>query len=369
MQKELCIMNKKDDFQTFIAILEKFVEKPRTDDFFQKIIDLEADDYRLHYYKSEYYRKQKALDKAITEIRISINLFEHIDSHLSSTLPYENTPFLILNGHHNNAVTGKDLYFHAGELYAEANLMEESLKAYKCFHLINRVKSHHVPILYSFRTFNEYSLPDLVNKEITLVHPSEFNDPFDTLILHWTKRFDEHCTEKQHIEPYRSSFDYYRVRSFVKDTSSTKAYKNTLMWSHYADEHKGYCVKYRFDEDFASKTGLNIRFQPIIYTKRNEKINVDDNHIDTNLGYCTKQYLWKYEKEIRLIAYMPEAQSHFSPIPMGDLCRIDAIYFGTKCNGNSIKTIKNILNNTDIKYYRMHSQPQNIFNLIAKPER
>lgn len=363
-------MKNTNDFQTFISILEEYNGKVRSSDFLEKFLPLDCADYRLHFFKSKYYLSKNNISKAVDEKFRSIALFEQVGMYMNGTLPFENAHTLVINGQMYNYevnVIGKDLYFYAGELFAEAGLMEDSLNAYKCFHEKSRVGLHPESELYSFRPFNEYSLSDLANKEITLVHPSEFNDPFDTLILHWTKRFEKHCTEKQHIKPYKSSFDYYRVRSFVKDALNIKAYQNILMWSHYANGHKGYCVKYRFDEDFDSKSDLNMRFQPVVYAKRGEKIDIDNKKIDIDLGYCTKQYLWEYENEVRLIAYMPEEQSHFSPIPMGDSCRIDAIYFGVKCNDNNIKTIKNILKDTDINFYRMDYSINDVFNLKAKP--
>lgn len=363
-------MNNTSDFQKFISILEEYDGKVWIDDFLERVSSLNCADYRLHFFKSKYYRSKNNISGAVDEMFTSITLYEQVDMHMYGLMPYENAHTLVINGQMQNYdinVLGKDLYFCAGELFAEAGLMEESLNAYKCFHDKSRVGSHPESELYSFRPFNDYSLSDLMNKEITLVHPSEFNDPFDTLILHWTKRFEKHCIEKQHIKPYKSSFDYYRVRSFVKDVSNTKAYKNILMWSHYANGHKGYCVKYIFDEDFDSKSGLNMRFQPVVYTKRGEKIDIDDKKIDIELGYCTKQYLWEYENEVRLIAYMPEAQSHFSPIPLGDSCRIDAIYFGVKCNDNNIRTIKKILKDTDISFYRMDYNINDVYNLKAIP--
>lgn len=365
-------MKNTNDFQAFISIIEEYDGIVGSDDFLEKLLPLDCADYRLHFFKSKYYRSKNDISKAVDEMLKSITLYEQIDIHMDGLSPFENAHTLVINGlidNYNVNITGSRLYFYAGELFAEAGMMEDSLKFYKCFHLANRVKSYHEPTLYSFRSFNEYSLSDLVNQEITLVHPSEFNDPFDTLVLPWTKGFDKHCKEKKHILPYISSFDYYRVRSFVKDMPTNKAYKNVLMWSHYANEHRGFCIKYRIAKDFIKKTSLSMCFRPIIYSKKSEKKNIDVRTIDTDLAFCTKQSMWKYENEVRLIAYMPESNSHFSSIPMGDLCKIEAIYFGIRFNDNSIKTIKNILNDADIKYYRMHSQPQNIFNLIAKPER
>ncbi len=364
-------MNNTSDFQAFVSILEEYDGKVWLSDFLERISSLNCPDYRLHFFKSKYYRSKNNLIKAVDEIVTSIRLYEQMDMHMFGLIPYENAHTLVINGrmdNYNVNVTGTRIYFYAGELFAEAGQLEDSLKAYKCYHLANRVKSHYEPVLYSFRPFNEYSLSNLANKEITLVHPSEFNDPFDTLVLPWTKQFNKNCKEKSHIEPYRCSFDYFRVKSFVKDTSTTKAFKSVLMWSHYANEHKGFCIKYRFEEGFTTKTPLSLVFKPIRYTKKNERINIDIKQINTDLAFCTKQSLWKYENEIRLIAYLPEMpnpNTHFNSIPMGEFCRIDSIYFGIRCSNNTINTVKNILKNTDVKYYRMVNNPNSVFDLKA----
>ena len=363
-------MKNTNDFQAFISILEEYDGKVWSDDFLEKLLPLNCADYRLHFFKSKYYRSKNNINEAVDEMFRSITLYEQVDMHMNGLLPFENAHTLVINGqidNYNVNVTGTRLYFYAGELFAEAGLMEDSLKFYKCFQMANRIKSHHEPILYSFRPFNEYSLSDLTNKEITLVHPSEFNDPFDTLVLPWTKQFDKNCKEKSHIEPYRSSFDYFRVKSFVKDTLAKKAYKNILMWSHYANEHRGFCIKYRFTDDFTKKSSLSMFFRPILYTKRGKRINIDIRTIDTDLAFCTKQSMWKYENEVRLIAYMPESNTHFSSIPMGDSCKIEAIYFGVRFNDNNIKTIKNIFKDTNINFYKMDYNIDDVFNLKAKP--
>ena len=359
-------MKRENDFHAFISILEEYDRKEWSMDFLEKLLPFNFADYRLHFFKSRYYRKTNDLSKAVDELLTSNSLYQNLSPNHG---PFENAPALLINGRLTDYyVDGARIYFYAGELFAEAGQMEDSLEFYKRYHKTKMVESQHESILYSFRPFNEFSISDLVNNEITLVHPSEFNDPFDTLVLPWTKRFEKSCKEKKHIEPYRASFDFFRVKSFVKDTSTTKAYKDVLMWSHYANEHRGFCIKYRFEQNFTKESPLTMYFRPILYTKKNERINIEKEHIDTNLAFCTKQYLWKYENEVRLIAYMPElsdSKKHFNAIPMGELCHIDSIYFGVRCSENVINTIKNILKGTKTKYYRMTSQPCDIFNLKA----
>lgn len=90
--------------------------------------------------------------------------------------------------------------------------------------------------------------------------------------------------------------------------------KNTTMWSHYADNHTGFCIKYCFDdaEDFV-KTGLF----PVKYTSRVPQLSIKQilKSIDNNQkltsnhsiaktsrkALIAKSALWNYEKEWRLI--------------------------------------------------------------------
>lgn len=82
------------------------------------------------------------------------------------------------------------------------------------------------------------------------------NDPFDSIANLWSteSNLNNICTEEQHISSYSKSFQYFRIRSFVanKVTYDTddNILKKILMWSFYANEHKGFCIKYRLAKHF-----------------------------------------------------------------------------------------------------------------------
>ena len=56
------------------------------------------------------------------------------------------------------------------------------------------------------------------------------------------------CKEQKHIKPYSKSFDYFRIRSFC--INEDKTIGNVVMWSHYAGEHTGFCIKYKLSKHF-----------------------------------------------------------------------------------------------------------------------
>ncbi len=87
-------------------------------------------------------------------------------------------------------------------------------------------------------------------------------------------------------------------------------YKNRLMWSHYADSHKGFCVEY----DYSSLTEAEMLSLPlpIIYAKGrpllpwkaaldNTLENISEATAQITLGLLTKDDEWKYENEWRIL--------------------------------------------------------------------
>ena len=226
--------------------------------------------------------------------------------------------------------------------------------------------------LYSFRRFNEYSLADLINNEITVSPSKNMNDPFDSIINLWgTKELlKKTCKEHKHIKNLSKSFDYFRIRSFCNG-NTTRALKNILMWSHYADNHRGYCIKYKLSKHFI-KQDENDSFEhmflkPIIYRK--DKVDISEmTTINTDLAFATKHRSWKYENEVRLIVYNPNKEDAFYGIPLDKDSCIEAIYFGCRCEQKTINTIKNLFSKSDTppKFYQMKLDRTDVYHLKWK---
>jgi hypothetical protein len=71
------------------------------------------------------------------------------------------------------------------------------------------------------------------------------------------------------------------------------------MWSHYADSHKGFCIKLLDDE----KERFIARAQPISYSDDYPIVNPikDDGLLRLEKTLLTKARHWEYEKEWRII--------------------------------------------------------------------
>lgn len=227
---------------------------------------------------------------------------------------------------------------------------------------------------YSFRTINLYTLQDLINGEITVSNPTTFNDPFDCLFYQY---IDKKVAGSFNNRALKKSFEKIRIRSFISEVfinpnplksrkRKIKPFKDVLMWSHYADSHKGICLKYdtRYGlPKYDAKSESN--FFEVKYFKGNKVDIINKPSINFKTGFLMKNKCWKYEGEVRLLHFDPKCDADFIHLPLGD-AKVSAIYFGLYCPPEHVDMVKKIFENTDVKFYEMKTDPTNIYNLIPE---
>ena len=225
---------------------------------------------------------------------------------------------------------------------------------------------------YSFRTVNKYLLSDLINQEITLANPSEFNDPFDPLLFKFLD-FRRKKTLQEYgydIKSQSDAYEYIKIRCFVRDIKKEEghtefAYKNNLIWAHYADSYKGICIRYRFasiikDSQLPEKEFCYWR--DVMYK---EKLMFEDKgSANTELLFATKNESWKYENEVRLIHFNVDCNTKHTQVQLSKIGgRIEAVFFGLRCPEIDKKTIKSILgNNVEYLEYKDEIVPNTVID-------
>lgn len=373
------------DFKKFERALYFYLKGTESyDSFYGEIKDLVCYDFKLFYYKAHYiYKKFGKIEEAKIYIDKSIEAISSLKNDINTVVDdnRENS-FTIYVPHSkigefldiDSDVFIGNIYTLAGEIYSILELDIKALEYYKkALYFKTFLKKDFdekdYVYLYTFRSFNVYSLSDLINSEITVSPSKNMNDPFDSIINLWgTKELLEiTCKEPKHIKNLSRSFDYFRIRSFCNG-NTTRALQNILMWSHYADEHRGYCIKYKLSKHFI-KQKENDSFEhmflkPIIYRK--DKVDISEmTTINTDLAFATKHRSWKYENEVRLIVYNPNKEDAFYGIPLDKDSCIEAIYFGCRCEPKTINTIKNLFSKTDTppKFYQMKSDSKDVYHL------
>ena len=162
----------------------------------------------------------------------------------------------------------------------------------------------------------------LESSKIKFSKPSEFNDPFDCNISIDTnntiEEIDDYIKflkhnhnltddqEKSIRQKFHNPDELYAITNrSIKETKEkfgvtcfSKNANNLLMWAHYADKHKGVCMKF----DILSDTDFFMTPFPVIYKKDYPIYNYFRNR--DGLGKFlleTKSKDWKYEREIRVM--------------------------------------------------------------------
>lgn len=270
----------------------------------------------------------------------------------------------------------------AGDIYGNIGDCVNAQKYYEMFHFLKmQLKSDfnhdmYIP-MYQFRRLTDYTLANLINREFTLSTPKVMNDIVDTLLF---TRFDtvaygENCVHRGHLPSFKDSHDDYRIASFCMDNleKNRRAICNPLMWAHYADEHRGFCVKYQIHHDDircddASKRTAS-RFFKIRYVdpyKHRLNFNVES-IITSETAFLKKSSDWEYENEVRLLQYKPFSGAIRTQYKLSEQSYIQAVYFGARCSKATIDCVRESLKNLNVAFFQMKINNSNVFQLIEEP--
>jgi len=231
-----------------------------------------------------------------------------------------------------NYVFKRDLFFEKGHVYARMGDGKKSEGAFvkhiyynsspENFVLIAGVKLRRLnessqKTLYSFRPINKYSISDLIKNELTIADPDTFNDPFDTPLFSYLEFQSSQIKENPDydIKPLIDAYKHIKVRCFVKhkERSRKQPFENQLMWSHYADSHRGICIRYKFDADITIEDEKEKIFS-ILYNVDYKLEIKPDNPKSLKFLLATKEKCWKYENEVRLVHFDPSCPDKYKSI-------------------------------------------------------
>ncbi len=300
--------------------------------------------------------------------------------------------------------------------------------------------------LYQYRPFNDKSVKSLEDNTVFLSDPSEFNDPYDSVFIlaepfyvndyiieksmednpdgfqkahglsnkqmlkikrskHPVKDFFKFVAKNQcpeckndakKLREVRKDIEQ-KIRKVTPDVDTLKGYllvscfseycNSILMWSHYAKEHTGFCVKYDF-KSIGYDSHLTRFLFPIHYSKKIFHIDdyfpdkhsqtknvlseymdgidlskiidgiqlgvLEENSLNNNMFqvFCAlnKYEGWGYEYEWRYVLYCKnEAES----APIIKVPNPTTIYLGDKADEDDKNSILKIAREKNIDVYQM----------------
>lgn len=206
-------------------------------------------------------------------------------------------------------------------------------------------------VLYRFRKIEKHLIESLVSQTLYFAKPEKLNDPFDCQIdlRGALKRAEPSATgDRKNLllsflgnptffENWQSTFDNLGVCCFSRDN------RDTSLWSHYADAHKGVCLKYEFrasyflSEEFHLTTMGNVEYLAEPVTEWLKNAPMDMTKFIEELVHVfakTKSPAWAYEKEARI--FRPPGVFNFGEQFLNQIC------FGLRTPPADIELITNL---------------------------
>ncbi|WP_347452700.1 DUF2971 domain-containing protein [Acinetobacter thermotolerans] len=240
-------------------------------------------------------------------------------------------------------------------------------------------QDHNYIYLYKHVRFSNGSLAILKDGTIRFTPPAEFNDPFDCVYGISEDHFHS-ATELRSIiqkgglpkvSPAKRILLARQVKHVQKKEMDDLSYfrklhenfgvcclnhnpLNILMWSHYAENHTGFLIEFKFSKKELQEGLELLNFLPIpvqylssipIVSKVDRK-NLESPAI-TNKVYLSKAIDWEYEKEFRILKH--EIKNPIQKFPKEKL--LCTVISGIKIEDSNKKLLKKICEEQKIPFY------------------
>ncbi|KKH45723.1 DUF2971 domain-containing protein [Methanosarcina sp. 1.H.A.2.2] len=215
-------------------------------------------------------------------------------------------------------------------------------------------------VFFKYRKINKNTLHTLINNELIFSSPFHFNDPFDTIIDLFFEGTEEDFEFFLGDDYTEEDFEYFyqnqvkkvsdeRFR-LIQQKENDKHYNDRLnlmrvlclsqkkdeilMWSHYANDHKGICLCFEaVEKDGDLGFYFDSNFLPLLEIEYSDIIPAPINMFEPNMEgflnfFTTKHSSWSYEKEYRLIDVRNDFENHNHVVKKFDKKSLVGVIFG-----------------------------------------
>lgn len=217
--------------------------------------------------------------------------------------------------------------------------------------------------LYRYMGFGDWWKVNLFKGKIHLSAPKDFNDPFDSVPFVDFKEFwqkygnemyqknngcalplKEGLTDEQCYPAFKEMIDFaqenMRVCCFTENKDSL------LMWAHYANSHRGFCIEYNTEimPSNIKKYILPVIYQHKIYNATHD-FKYDENNAFNFLLFKSDD--WEYEKEWRIAVYYKQISKEL------DFSKyISSVFLGINCDDKNKQEILHWSKSNGINVYQ-----------------
>lgn len=146
----------------------------------------------------------------------------------------------------------------------------------------------------------------------------------------------------------------------------TEEWQSPLMWSHYADQHAGFCIEYRVEKERLTTEARQMFVQQQVqYVSALPEICLSEVLFSPHQVLCrllsTKSIEWTYEREWRLINF--ERSHALVDLPPG--MEISALIGGIRIADDALRELMATARRLDVPAYRVEADAH--YAMVLKP--
>jgi hypothetical protein len=251
------------------------------------------------------------------------------------------------------------------------------------------MKEKHMPKhIYRYQPDCDYRRESLANDKIWLSSPDKWNDPYDCEFMisdaavesaaH--KRLEKNFKGNPHQLAIRKSQASLVVREKLSEVRGWRSHckvccfnqepTSMLMWGHYADNHRGFCIEYDLEGPKAAQ--FRRILYPIVYSDEpynltpwaETLVNGSDafNAEGPILGLIHKFKDWEYEREWRVIKVLPSVEpDHAWAVPTAT-----RVFAGSKMDTANKQVLRTLCESKGIEVLEMH-RANDSYELFSAP--
>lgn len=228
-------------------------------------------------------------------------------------------------------------------------------------------------VVYKYCTF-ESAANILLNGSILASHLDEYNDPFEACIS-WAKPQRSMSDKSDDVDGDDISFNeltsarkqlYKADRDKIRSTCFSRTNKDILLWSHYADNHRGVAICFWTSQMFSKADQKSAIFANIEYCGEKVRIFKDTKEstflTKVNNSYFTKAKMWSYEEEVRLLVQYDEIIHAVAPFNSNKCFikilprSIKSVHYGCKTNFNGATIEQRVARELFRKYLQLRHE-------------
>jgi hypothetical protein len=210
----------------------------------------------------------------------------------------------------------------------------------------------------------ERDLKSLINNEIYAPTRETLNDPcegfvsIDILLNQIDKMVKINQSVKEDFNNVKN-----KLNNMISHNGTSGVYSlstnhlDELLWAHYANSHKGFCIEYDLDmllklnREMVPPRKELLAFDVVYQDKPYHLTDTDMNDLQDTTSFMSKilgykSNKWEYENEVRIICSKPGAIEY-------DYRALKSIYFGLRMNDKEQNKIMRELQGRGIRYYKI----------------